>query len=75
MPPIDLAILVLQFPLGVPACLAADVWMSRAIPITNVTFYVTGELGGESGTVVSLSEPPYQIVWTDQDAGEYFITS
>jgi hypothetical protein len=60
--------------IGVPACLAADVWMSGPYHITNVTFYVTGELGGESGTVVSLSEPPYQIVWTDQDAGEYFIT-
>jgi hypothetical protein len=61
-------------PIGVPACLAADVWMSGPYHITNVTFYVTGSWGGQSGTVVSLSEPPYQIVWTDQDAGEYFIT-
>jgi hypothetical protein len=61
-------------PIGVPACLAADVWMAGPYHITNVTFYVTGFWGGQSGTVVSLLEPPYQIVWTDQDAGEYFIT-
>ena len=42
--------------------------------ITNVTFYVTGFWGGQSGAVVSSLEPPYQIVWTDQDAGDYCIT-
>ena len=60
--------------IGVPTCLAADVWMPGPHHITNVTFYVTGFMGGQSGTVVSLSEPPYQILWTDQDAGFYSIT-
>jgi hypothetical protein len=61
-------------PIGAPTCLAADVWMSGPYHITNVTFDVTGVWGGGSGTVVSLSEPPYQIIWTDQDTGNYLIT-
>ena len=60
--------------IGVPTCLAADVWMPGPYHITNVTFYVGSPWGGQSGTVVSLSEPPYQILWTDQDAGFYSIT-
>ena len=61
-------------PFGVPTCLAADVWVAGPYHITNVTFDITAYGSGESDTNVSLSEPPYQISWTDQDVGNYLIT-
>jgi len=61
-------------PIGVPTCLAADVWMPGPYHITNVTFHVGSVWGGQSDTAVSSSKPPYQILWTDQDAGFYSIT-
>ena len=64
----------LAVPIGVPTCVAADIWMPGPYRVTNVTFYVWSFWGGQCDTTVSLSEPPYQIFWTDQDAGYYSIT-
>ena len=61
-------------PIGVPTWLAADVWMPGPYHITNVTFHVK-PVFHDGDTSFSFSEPPYQILWTYQDANVCSITA